>query len=490
MASASSSLSYPSSPPYERRVTTPKSDRPSSRTSVRSSRAPSPSVSPDDPVAVRNQVSTLKHTIRHQQAQLQTLETMLLRGPRPYPPEMSDASSTSPPNGSPSAIKVNRRSSYDVLSGLAGPDSNIPLPRRESAPLEDFREGVPMSFNGSPTSPAYKRAGGSPTRTLSRIPVSSVGNARALADEGQPATHRASTTASTSRLSIDTDARSPTSLHPPSPSPSPYSNARRASLTPGGTTKVLADLQTGVSNARTALENTKAQLRLSQRSVAQLTRQTEDLKEGRERLRLENEGLNNVVARKERLLQEVLERARKAEAEATALKTQLKSETGTSKKALREMEAALAESTALSQKAEREYITLRDSIKGLVEGFKRDGDRLREEMTRREERWRGEAEGVGRKYRLLLEEIKGAGEGRAEIQAAREADREAAMELEKGWQEEIRRLKEEVNRSSKESEEAGDTARQLSAELARLRRLMQGVRRLPNDVDDEDGLDP
>lgn len=81
---------------------------------------------------------------------------------------------------------------------------------------------------------------------------------------------------------------------------------RRLSLTPGGTTKVLADLQTGVINARNALENTKAQLRLSQRSVAQLTRQTEDLKEVRERLRLENEGLNNVVSRKERLLQEVL----------------------------------------------------------------------------------------------------------------------------------------------------------------------------------------
>lgn len=86
---------------------------------------------------------------------------------------------------------------------------------------------------------------------------------------------------------------------------SPTTINRRISLTPGGTTKVLADLQTGVVNARNALENTKAQLRLSQRSVAQLTRQTEDLKEGRERLRLENEGLNNVVARKERLLQEV-----------------------------------------------------------------------------------------------------------------------------------------------------------------------------------------
>lgn len=34
------------------------------------------------------------------------------------------------------------------------------------------------------------------------------------------------------------------------------------------------------------------------------------------------------------------------------------------------MESSLAEATALSQKSEREYITLRDSIKGLVESFK------------------------------------------------------------------------------------------------------------------------
>jgi hypothetical protein len=67
----------------------------------------------------------------------------------------------------------------------------------------------------------------------------------------------------------------------------------------------LADLQAGVINARNALENTKSQLRLSQRTVASLTRKVEDLKEVEERLRIENEGLNNVVARKERLLQEV-----------------------------------------------------------------------------------------------------------------------------------------------------------------------------------------
>lgn len=126
-----------------------------------------------------------------------------------------------------------------------------------------------------------------------------VGNARALADEGQPATHRQSMPPGT--IDISTNGLSPmAAVVNQSPSPN-----RRISLTPVGTSKVLADLQTGVVNARNALENTKAQLRLSQRSVAQLTRQTEDLKEGRERLRLENEGLNNVVARKERLLQEV-----------------------------------------------------------------------------------------------------------------------------------------------------------------------------------------
>ena len=80
---------------------------------------------------------------------------------------------------------------------------------------------------------------------------------------------------------------------------------RRQSFTPGGTTKVLADLQAGILSTRNKLDDTKHQLRQSQRQVSQLTRQTEDLKEARERLRLENEGLNNVVARKERLLQEV-----------------------------------------------------------------------------------------------------------------------------------------------------------------------------------------
>ena len=132
------------------------------------------------------------------------------------------------------------------------------------------------------------------------------GHARALAEEGQTRSPNTSLSQDSSNSPFhstnDRDSlnNSFSSLQlPPSPN-------RRISLGVGGnTSKVLADLQAGVVNARNALENTKAQLRLSQRTVAQLTRQTEDLKDGRERLRLENEGLNNVVARKERLLQEV-----------------------------------------------------------------------------------------------------------------------------------------------------------------------------------------
>lgn len=137
--------------------------------------------------------------------------------------------------------------------------------------------------------------------TASILNITSTGNARALADDGAHTTPPRYSQG----LAIPgpTEASHSNMLQPPSPG---GDGNRRLSLTPGGTTKVLADLQTGVINARNALENTKAQLRLSQRSVAQLTRQTEDLKEVRERLRLENEGLNNVVSRKERLLQEVL----------------------------------------------------------------------------------------------------------------------------------------------------------------------------------------
>ena len=217
---------------------------------------------------------------------------------------------------------------------------------------------------------------------------------------------------------------------------------------------------------------------MSQRTVASLTRQTEDLKEARERLRLENEGLNNVVARKERLLQEVdsvslfflspaqlslsiqvLERARKAEAEVTTLKAQLKTETSTSKKSLREMESALTESTALSQRSEREYITLRDSVKHLTDSWKGDIDRLKDEMRKREDKVKSEGERLGAMYKDLLSELKKTKEGKHEVTRLWEEDKKKDEEVKKFWTEEVERIKQGVERQEKKGEEAHQIAR-------------------------------
>jgi hypothetical protein len=122
-------------------------------------------------------MSTLKHTIRHQQAQLQNLENILQRTPRlPLTASTSSPSSSPPPDLSPSDVppitpngKIKRRSSFDILQSLAGPDSNLPLPRRDPGSLsqDGIREGVPMDFGAGPSSQSYKRQS-SPTRTLSR----------------------------------------------------------------------------------------------------------------------------------------------------------------------------------------------------------------------------------------------------------------------------------------------------------------------------------
>ena len=100
--------------------------------------------------------------------------------------------------------------------------------------------------------------------------------------------------------------------------------------------------------------------------------------------------MNNVVSRKDRLLQEVLERARKAEAEAAELRGQLKHESTNQKKVMKQMETTMAESTALSEKSQREYVTLKDSVKDLQEGWQTDVKVLRTEMKRREDEWKKE----------------------------------------------------------------------------------------------------
>lgn len=109
------------------------------------------------------------------------------------------------------------------------------------------------------------------TSALTKTFYDMLGNARALAEDGRPRSvspfHTPGGTADTTLadVSIDVGNASSASLTPNTPSST--SGYKRLSLGPGGTSKVLSDLQTAAVQARTALDNTRAQLRLSQRSV-------------------------------------------------------------------------------------------------------------------------------------------------------------------------------------------------------------------------------
>ena len=86
-----------------------------------------------------------------------------------------------------------------------------------------------------------------------------------------------------------------------------------------------------------------------------------------------------------------MDRARKAENEASTLKAQLKAETTNQKKAIKDMETATAESIAIAEKTSREYVTLQDSVKNIHDGWKSDVETLRTEIVKREETWKKEA---------------------------------------------------------------------------------------------------
>ena len=178
------------------------------------------------------------------------------------------------------------------------------------------------------------------------------------------------------------------------------------------------------------------------------------------------------------------------------LRAQLKNETSTSKKTIRDMEASLTECTARTQKAEREYAVLRESMKGLVDSFQADALTLREEMKRREEKLKADAEEMGKKYKSLLEAVRKEREsgGLGEVRWLLHENKRVAEQMEVALKAEMQELRGEVDRHAQESDEAIQTARYvlhvavtmtscsrgvctlhrtLATELHRLRRLMR-----------------
>lgn len=143
---------------------------------------------------------------------------------------------------------------------------------------------------------------------------------------------------------------------------------------------MISTLQQQVETHRQHLDRVKAELRASQRLVAQLTRQNEDLKETKERMRAENDSLGAVISRKERLLSEVLERARSAEATTATLTKERKQIEGSTKKSLTEMKDKMETALMTASRSEREAVTLREAVVALKDSWKKEVKLLRAEM--------------------------------------------------------------------------------------------------------------
>lgn len=180
------------------------------------------------------------------------------------------------------------------------------------------------------------------------------------------------------------------------------SHAAERALNGGNTGRVITNLQSDLLYARTALDQSKSQLRLSQRAVESLTRQTEDLKESMSRLRLENEGLSKMLARKERTVSELMERIKKSESELSTIKVEKKELDVTCKKLTKETEEIVKDSVRRRDRAETQYEAVRSGVKSLSDGWKRDVSGLKSDMQKLEEKHRKELEESRLKYNTCV----------------------------------------------------------------------------------------
>jgi hypothetical protein len=99
-------------------------------------------------------------------------------------------------------------------------------------------------------------------------------------------------------------------------------------------------------------------------------------------------------------------------------------------------------------------VTLRDSVRGLSEGFKADVDGVRSELRKREEKARKDAESLQERCQLLLRQAKEERRAREDVVVLRREEDAARAALEDEWRKEIADMRAEVESSSREGAEA------------------------------------
>lgn len=436
----------------------------------------------DDPVILRTQITSLKAALESAKKKLSEVENY-----RSDSPVLPDIPFVTP-------LKV----SLIEETGENGQTSPLDYEPPTSGSRPSSR-GLPYS-KGS-----YDlrcRASIPKSDGRSRIPQAVVSQATALHPTPSISSPRQSSASSPSHSSIpnpDSSLRSP--FFPPGspqsfgewPSPSPQPSAHEGySLSPGSagsgrkvsgsaaSTRVIDSLQTELLSVKNHLERVKTEVRAGQRRVEQLTRQKEDLQETKERMRVENDSLNNVIARKERLLQEILERARTAETSLKDLQQTHKSLEQATKKKIQEMKQQMNDARVEKTKAERECVSLRDGVKSLRDVWAREVKALKEEIRRKEEGDKKEMEEARNNYIALAELIEAQSAERASTQELINKTLSNYTALHGHFETETsslraraKELEDIVDKQAKENASALQQVEKLAGELQRLRRLMR-----------------
>lgn len=255
-------------------------------------------------------------------------------------------------------------------------------------------------------------------------------------------------------------------------SPSSAVTVLGSPISPGGgrgTSKFIESLTTELGSARAALDDAKLQLRSSQRTIQTLQRSMDETKETLGRSRLENERLGQMMTRKERQIQEALERARKAEMESKELGKSSR-EWGAR---VRKIEAELGEERVLKQRAEVQYDAISSSWKQVREAWEKEMKELRENQGDVVKRNRAQVQELQAKFKAAEESWKGREEEgkvlRGVIQQLEAERQRAALEVLKPVQELVAQL--ELQEMHTMSQDASVEA--VQNELNRIVRLMR-----------------
>ncbi|GAA6026347.1 hypothetical protein JCM8202_001955 [Rhodotorula sphaerocarpa] len=323
-------------------------------------------------------------------------ETLAGTSPRspglPSSPRGPQANRTFGPegNGVPGAVAMNRAllsNEGEALETLLGPE-----PASSGGVEADHRGNLHgrESENGTAaTSESASTGLGSTSLLPPPRSTSPAGSESASVPSLTPNGLSRPSTSSFASTSSPARPRSP--LPSGNPSSNPFFGASRysrdrvsqsAASAQSGSGKVISGLQSDLLQARAALESTRGQLRLSQRAVEHLGRQTEDLRETKDRLSSEIDGLSRQLARKERLQEEALTRARAAESSLSSTQQELADVKASVKGRLKELEERSKAAEEVKVRTEKEYAALRDGMRTMQEGWRDDLRWLKEELKR------------------------------------------------------------------------------------------------------------